>query len=154
MRQLQDVFLSELMVNDSYQAEMLRSLLKRIIIKSTRMAKRQVKQYQQLSDERTDLIRQFSLLVEAHFKAHHDVAFYAGALHKSPKTLSNAFALLKEQRPSVIIRNRIILEAKRYLQYTDLSAKEIAYELGFESPAHFSRFFKAYSGINVSEFRD
>ena len=150
---LQEVFSNELLVNDAYQGEMLRTLLKRIIIKATRMAKRQVEEYQLYSDERMDLIRMFSLLVEGNFKNHHDVAFYANALNKSPKTLSNAFLLLKQDAPSVIIRNRIILEAKRFLQYTDLTAKEIAFELGFESPAHFSRFFKAYSGQNVSEFR-
>ena len=49
--------------------------------------------------------------------------------------------------------NRIILEAKRYLYYTDKRSKEIAYELGFENPEHFSRFFKLNTGKNISAFR-
>jgi len=101
-----------------------------------------------------DLVRKFSLLLEGYFKKEHEVRFYAAALHKSPKTLSNVFSLLKQPAPSVLIRNRLILEAKRYLYYTDKSAKEIAWELGFENPAHFSRFFKAYSGENISSFRN
>jgi len=101
-----------------------------------------------------DIVRKFALLLECNFKEEHEVRFYAAALNKSPKTLSNVFGLLKQSAPSVLIRNRIILEAKRYLHYTEKSANEIAYELGFESPAHFSRFFKKYSGTNVSAFKN
>lgn len=151
---LEKVFSTELLLKDNFQGEMLRTLLKRVIIKTTRIAKQQCESYQQFPDEKMDLIRKFSLLLEGNFKTEHKVRFYAGALSKSPKTLSNAFLLLKQPAPSVLIRSRIMLEAKRYLHYTDKSAKEIAYELGFESPAHFSRFFKMYSGTNISGFRN
>ncbi len=150
---LEKICANEMEVKDHFQGEMLRTLLKRIIIKTTRMAKAQNESYRQFPDERMDLVRKFSLLVEEHFKKQHQVRFYAEALNKSPKTLSNVFALLKQPAPSAIIRERLVLEAKRYLHYTDKSAKEIAYELGFESPAHFSRFFKMYSGTNISAFR-
>jgi AraC-like DNA-binding protein len=125
-----------------------------VIINTTRIAKLQSESYQLFPDERMDIVRKFALLLECHFKEEHEVRFYAAALNKSPKTLSNVFALLKQSAPSVLIRNRIILEAKRYLHYTEKSAKEIAYELGFESPAHFSRFFKMYSGTNISAFKN
>jgi len=150
---LAGAFLHEMKVRDNFQGEMLRTLLKRVIIKVTRIAKQQNESYQLNPDEKMDIIRKFSLLLEANFKKEHEVKFYAAALNKSPKTLSNVFALLKQPAPSVLIRNRIILEAKRYLHYTDRSAKEIAYELGFESPTHFSRYFKQHTGYNISEFR-
>lgn len=153
MHHLEKVFSNELLLTDNFQGEMLRTLLKRVIITTTRIAKLQCESYRQFPDERMDLIRKFSLLVEVNFKKEHEVRFYAGALNKSPKTLSNVFSLLKQPAPSVLIRNRLVLEAKRYLHYTAKSAKEIAYELGFESPAHFSRFFKVYSGTNISAFR-
>ncbi len=154
MAHMEKVFSSEMMLTDNFQGEMLRTLLKRVIIKTTRMARNQSESYQLFPDEKMDIIRKFSLLLEANFKQQHEVRFYAAALNKSPKTLSNVFALLKQPSPSVLIRNRIILEAKRYLHYTEKSAKEIAFELGFESPAHFSRFFKMYAGTNISEFRN
>lgn len=154
MAHMEKVFSSEMMLTDNFQGEMLRTLLKRVIIKTTRMARSQSENYQLFPDEKMDIIRKFSLLLEANFKQQHEVRFYAAALNKSPKTLSNVFALLKQPSPSVLIRNRIIIEAKRYLHYTEKSAKEIAFELGFESPAHFSRFFKMYSGTNISEFRN
>lgn len=153
MEDLSRVFSLEMLVRDNFQGEMLRTLLKRVIIKTTRIAKQQSESYQLFPDEKMDLVRKFALILELNFKKEHEVKFYAAALNKSPKTLSNTFALLKQPAPSVLIRKRIILEAKRYLHYTDKSAKEIAYELGFENPAHFSRFFKQHIGSNISEFR-
>jgi AraC-type DNA-binding domain-containing proteins len=150
---LEKVFYAELGVADNFQGEMLRTLLKRVIIKTTRIAKLQTESYRQFPDERMDIVRKFALLLEENFKDQHQVSFYADALNKSPKTLSNVFALLKQPTPSALIRERLILEAKRYLHYTDKSAKEIAYDLGFESPTHFSRFFKQYAGTNISIFR-
>jgi len=154
MAHLEKVFSNELMLKDNFQGEMLRTLLKRVIIKTTRMARHQSESYQQFPDEKMNIIRKFSLLLESNFKQHHEVSFYARELNKSPKTLSNVFLLLKQPAPSVLIRNRIVLEAKRYLHYTGKTAKEIAFQLGFESSAHFSRFFKMYSGTNISNFRD
>lgn len=151
---LEKVFSNELMLKDKFQGEMLRTLLKRMIINTTRIARLQSESYQQFPDEKMDIVRNFAILLEENFKNRHEVKFYAAALNKSPKTLSNVFAILKQPAPSVLIRNRIVLEAKRSLHYTEKSAKEIAYELGFESPAHFSRFFKMYAGTNISDFRN
>lgn len=154
MRYLEKMFSEEWLSQDNFQGEMLRTLLKHLIIKTTRTAKQQSECYSKFSDEKLDMIRKFALLLEENFKKEHGVKFYADALNKSPKTLSNIFAILRQPAPSKIIQNRIILEAKRYLHYTDKTAKEIAYELGFESPAHFSRFFKMYTGTNISKFRE
>lgn len=151
---LEKMVFNEMLVKDNFQGEMLRTLLKRLIIKTTRIAKSQNESYSSFPEERMDVVRKFSMQLEKHFKKEHKVRFYASVLHKSPKTLSNVFALLKQPSPSSLIRNRLVLEAKRYFHYTELSAKEIAYELGFESPAHFSRFFKCYSGTTISAYRN
>ncbi len=145
---------AELDVQDNFQGEMLRTLLKRMIIKVTRNAKAQCESYRLFPDEKMDVVRRFALLVEGNFKRKHEVRYYAGVLNKSPKTLSNVFALLKQPSPSEIIRNRIVIEAKRYLHHSDKSAKEIAYELGFESPAHFNRFFKQHTGKPPLVFKE
>lgn len=140
-------------VKDRMQGEMLRTLLKRLIINLTRMARNQSESCREISDTKLDLVRMFNLLLEGHYKTHHEVQFYAKKLNKSAKTLSNLFLLLNFPSPSKLIQDRIILEAKRYLHYTDKSAKEIAYSLGFTTPAHFSRFFKQHNGGNITEFR-
>lgn len=89
-----------------------------------------------------DLIREFNFLVEMHFRKNHSVAEYAAMLHKSPKTLSNLFAQYNTKTPVQIIHNRIQMEARRMLQHTHQSIKEIGYSLGFDNIQSFSRFFK------------
>lgn len=150
---IQNMCVEDMSVKDKMQGEMLRTLLKRLIIKITRIAKRQVENYDCFTEEKMDLIRKFNLLVEVHYRSQHEVQFYAQAMHKSPKTLTNIFRLCNYPSPSKLIQRRIISEAKRYLYFTNKSAKEIAIELGFASMAHFSRFFKLNAGINFSEFR-
>ncbi|WP_024768977.1 helix-turn-helix domain-containing protein [Aquimarina macrocephali] len=148
--QLHKVFLDELDTVDTIQAEMLRMLMARFIITTTRLIKQQ-SNYNNLGDQ-VDLIRNFNILVDTHFRKEHAVGFYAQKLFKSPKTLSNNFAKF-EKSPLQIIHDRIILEAKRLLIYTDKSAKEIAYEIGFEDASHLSRMFKRHTSLSPSEFK-
>ncbi|GLU52607.1 helix-turn-helix domain-containing protein [Dyadobacter frigoris] len=150
---IQTMCVEDMSIRDKMQGEMLRTLLKRLIIKITRIAKKQTQNYDCFSEEKMDVIRKFNLLVEANYRKEHEVQFYAQAMNKSPKTLTNIFGLCNYPSPSKLIQRRIISEAKRYLYFTNKSAKEIACELGFTSMAHFSRFFKLNAGINFSEFR-
>lgn len=149
---LAEVFCDEFENRDNIQGEMLRVLLKRLIIKLTRLVKAQ-SAAGALSDSDLNAVRQFNLLVENNFKKLHQVQDYANLMFKSPKTLSNLFAQHSEKSPLQIIADRIFLESKRLILYTDLSAGEIGAEVGFDEPAHFSRFFKKMSGQTPSEFR-
>lgn len=100
------------------------------------------------------IFRKFFLLLEENFRREHTVGFYAREMRRSPKTLTNLFGIYKYPSPSKLIQLRIIREVKRYVYYTDLSAKEIASELGFVSAAHFSRFFKLRAGVTFTTFRN
>lgn len=149
---LQEVFLDELETKDTIQAEMLRMLMARFIIISTRLLKAKEGFVETVSNTKVDLLREFNMLVETHFKTEHSVSFYANKLFKSPKTLSNNFAKLNTS-PLQIIHERIILEAKRLLIYTDKTAKEIAYEIGFDDASHLSRLFKKHTTLSPSDFK-
>lgn len=142
----------ELDIADRNQEEMLRLLLKRFIILSTRLARQQLLP-QGTSDGQIDLIRHFNALVEQHFKTKRKVSDYAELLHRSPKTIANTFALQGHKAPLQIILDRVLLEAKRLLLYTDQSIKEIGLELGFESATGFSRFFKKQTSTTAQHFR-
>src|ERR1044072_2366089 len=150
---LQQMFIEEFETVDNIQEDMLRMLLKRLIIIATRLAKTQYVPAQVINDPKLDIIRQFNVLVETHYKKEHSVKFYADQINRSPKTLSNLFALYNNKSPLTIIQDRIVLEAKRLLLYTDKSAKEIAYDLGFEDAAYFSNFFKTNTEVSPSDFR-
>jgi len=150
---LLEVILEEFRTVDNIQGDMLQMLLKRLIIICTRLAKEQ-HIVRELNDGQIDTIRQFNVLVDVHFRTLRKVKDYADLLHKSPKTLSNLFATNKQQSPQQIIQERVVLEAKRLLLFTDKQTQEIAYDLGFEDPAYFSRFFKKQAGLTPSAFRE
>jgi AraC-like DNA-binding protein len=147
-----DEFVAEMQAHDKLQEEMLRILLKRFIITSTRIAR---KHYSLTEDceKAFDIVRKFYVLVDNHYKNKKRVQDYADMLFRSPKTLSNLFAEYELPSPLRIIHERVMAEAKRLLLYTDKSAKEISEILGFEDLATFSRFFKKMEAKNISEFR-
>ena len=146
------MFAIEMSSKDNLQLEMLRMMLKRYLILCARIYKQQ----EQFPEEtkHSDLIREFNYLVEGHFKTKHSVAEYADLLHKSPKTLSNIFSKAGFKTPLQYIHNRKMLEARRLLQHSEQSIKEIAIEIGFEDIQTFSRFFKKNEGISPSEYRN
>ena len=149
---LLEVFMDEFQTRDNIQGEMLRMLLKRLIIKTTRLAREQLIS-SDLNDSQVDLIRRFNVLVEVHFREKHQVSEYADMLFKSPKTLSNLFARHKQKSPLQIIHDRIVLEGKRLLLHTDKTAREIAFEIGFKDPASFHKMFKKHTSHTPKTFR-
>ncbi|MEM6523146.1 MAG: helix-turn-helix transcriptional regulator [Bacteroidota bacterium] len=149
---LYEVFLDEFKTKDNIQGEMLRMLLKRLIIKTTRLAKSQLIT-KELNDTQIDVIRKFNVLVDIHYKSKRHVSDYAELLFKSPKTLSNLFAKYGQRTPLQIIHERLVVEAKRLLLYTDKTAKEIAYELGFDEVASFHKMFKKVVSQSPQQFK-
>ncbi|WP_342088138.1 helix-turn-helix domain-containing protein [Dyadobacter sp. OTU695] len=146
--------IGEFQLNDSSLEEMMRTYLKQLLIRATRSWKRQHLTHD-VTDQQSDLefFRKFTRLVEEHYKSKHTVADYADFLCMAPKTITHKFNRLRLPQPNEVIKNRIILEAKRLLVHTSLTAKEIAYELGYNDPAYFSRLFQTKTGESPSGFR-
>lgn len=149
---LYEVLIDEFQTKDKVQGEMLQVLLKRWIIKTTRLAKEQLIT-KDLNNRQIDIIRQYNVLVDTHFKEKRQVQDYAVLLHKSPKTLSNLFKTYNNKSPLHIIHERIVLEARRLLYYTNKSVSDIAFELGYNELAPFSRLFKKITGMSPTKFQ-
>ncbi|OKS84965.1 helix-turn-helix domain-containing protein [Mucilaginibacter polytrichastri] len=138
---------------ESSMEEMLRILLKRIIIKSTRIWKKDHRVTTDEARQEVEFSRTFSQLVALHYSKHHTVAAYADLLHITPKALNKRITRYSDTTPNDIIKNRIILEAKRLLVHTSLSVKEIGYKLGYDDPSYFVRLFTNQADNSPQSFR-
>ncbi len=128
----------ELNQSETGQYDMLQAYLKQFIVHAVRIKK---EHYQIKDDVESQLFKDFSLLVEQNYKTLHSVTEYANRLGISPKSLTKHFQKIGSHTPSDFIKNRIILEAKRQLIYSSDSVKQIAFNLGYNDPAYFTRFF-------------
>lgn len=144
----------ELNLKDSSMEEMLRILLKQIIIRATRLWKQQQlpNKLQEIPAD-VEFYRNFNRLVEIHFKEWHTVSDYAEKMSLTAKTLSNKFKKFQLVQPNELIKSRILLEAKRLLCFTNWSVKEIAFELGYDDPAYFTRLFTTKVGASPVIFK-
>jgi len=125
------------------------ALIAVIVSKEAEMAFCETKVY--LSNPRLSL---FNQLIDIHYKEEKSVAYYASRLNISPNYLNILCKKYLNISANQIIQERVVLEAKRLLQSTDLSIKEIAYELGFIDHAYFSNFFKKQTGTSPTKFKE
>jgi AraC-like DNA-binding protein len=95
----------------------------------------------------------FRDMIETNYTKLKTVSDYSSQLHISEKRLAQATAKVLGKAPKEIINERILLEAKRLLVYTNLSIKEIGLELGFNDPAYFVRYFKKNAQTTPVKFR-
>lgn len=136
-----------------YKSDALGALLKLLLIQSNNHCSLKKTKNLQSIEAGNQLVRNFKQLIEQHFQDWHKVSDYAEMLSVTSDYLNKSVKTLTGKSAKEYILNRIILEAKRSLLFTELTNKELAYNLGFEEPAHFSNFFKRYSGTSPLEFR-
>jgi AraC-like DNA-binding protein/quercetin dioxygenase-like cupin family protein len=99
------------------------------------------------------LMRQFERLVSEHFLTDHSVENYANRIGISTSHLRDTIKAVTGHAPGQIIRQKIILEAKRLLAHGDITVAEIGYRLNFEDSSYFGRFFKRETGMSPATFR-
>lgn len=105
----------------------------------------------QISDK---TVKEFADLVDAEFKNNHGIEYYSLKLGISSKTLSRLTKQSVNLNPKQIIAYRINAEAIKLLIHTNLSIKETAYELNFNSPDYFNYFFKRINNISPSAYKN
>ncbi len=99
------------------------------------------------------LVARFRELVEQHYLSGAAVDSYAARLGVGPTRLRRACQSVAGAPPIRLIQDRLLLEAKRVLLYSDMTVSETAYHLGFEDPAYFSRLFTRREGVSPRAFR-
>lgn len=100
------------------------------------------------------LVRNFQHLLEKNVGLLKLPREYAELLHVTPNHLNALCNEILGKSTGEIIRDRIILEAKRLMVNQELSISEIAYKLNFSDNSYFSRFFKKYTGMPPEDFRN
>jgi AraC family transcriptional activator of pobA len=100
------------------------------------------------------LFAAFRAAVEQHYRDGVPVAHYAGLLRVTPVRLNRLCLKLAGKSAFDIVQDRLMLEACRKLTYAPSSVASIAYELGFQDPAYFSRAFKRHTGVTPKAYRE
>jgi AraC-like DNA-binding protein len=133
------------------QEELLRSYLKILLLTYQRLIKEGAEntpgsgKYERVIALRKD--------VEQYYKIHKDASFYAGRQALTPKRLNEIVKEALGKTVTSLLHERLLLEAQRMLHFSSYSVKEIAFELGFDDPSYFYRFFKRSSGLTPETFR-
>ncbi len=96
----------------------------------------------------------FTKLVDAHYKSIRGVKEYADMLHVTPNHLNRLIKKQSQKTASNIIQDRLVLEMKTLLKYSDKNISEIAFELNFADVAHFSHYFKQATFMTPKAFRE
>ncbi|MDH6250300.1 AraC family transcriptional activator of pobA [Chryseobacterium sp. H1D6B] len=108
---------------------------------------------EQNKGQKYTITKQFKKLVKEDFKNNKKVREYAKFLAITPLYLNEAVKEVTGYPASFWIQQKILLEARRLLFYTVMDVKQIAFELGYEDPIYFSRFFKKGTGMTALQFR-
>ena len=141
----------EYMNSFNQKSELLRGLLNIFVIYFSRSI---------IQEEETNnftrehlLCKKFIRLVKKNFTSMKMVSDYANQLCITPNYLSRTVKKISGYTASYHIQQQIIMEAKKQAVYQGSSLKEIAYYLGFDNLAHFSKFFKSNNGTSFSCFK-
>jgi AraC family transcriptional activator of pobA len=102
---------------------------------------------------RAALVARLREQIETHLRSGLSVAQYAKALNVTPARLRAACMEVTGKTPMRVLEERLVLEAKRNLNYTNMTIAQIAYYLGFTDPAYFSRFFSKLCNESPASFR-
>jgi len=139
--------------NRSFKYEAMGALIKLMLIRCHNLCSIKLVD-STIQETGNTVLRNFKSLVDIHHKTWHGTTEYANELNISPDHLNRVVKSLTGKTAKEHIQSRIITAAKRLIYFTDLSSKEIGYELGFSEPGNFSAFFKKCTGTSPSRFKE
>jgi len=138
---------------ETYTLEAVGSLVKLFLIQSNNHCTLRKSNNPQLIETSNHILRTFKQSLNKKYAKSHMVSDYAGELAVTADYLNKTVKNLTGKSAKDHIQSKLITEAKRSLLFSNISNKELAYELGFDESAHFNNFFKKITGQTPSEFR-
>lgn len=133
------------------QLDMVASHLKMFLIHAVRVKKEKQQEEQQISKDVR--YHQMEALLDTHYNSQSSPEFYIEQLDVSQTTFNRLCKKYFQHSFITLLHLKRIASAKNKLFLTNLSIKDIAYQIGYNDPLYFSRVFKKYSGISPKEFR-
>ncbi len=149
---LMQMLAEEMGGNGFGRISLLRHLLSMLLVELERARLERSEDSADLSPN-ADLYQQFLTNLDKDFKQQHHVSHYAGQLAVTPRQLSDVCSRFSGKTAKQIIQDRLMLEARRYLQHTNSSIKEIAWQLGYREPSYFSKVFKNTVGVSPNAYK-
>lgn len=142
----------EYKITDKFaKEEILRLLLKLLLLKAERK-KRTLNQ----KEKNSEWFLNFGVFrnkLEKHFTETRNAKDYARMMNISYKHLNEICKSITDSTAKAVIDNFITLEMKRHLAISSASVKELTYQLGFDEPSNFVKFFKKHTRLSPSQFR-
>lgn len=135
-----------------YRQAILASLLMALLYDCKRLHETQTHRWGEMSPAKALAFR-FQQFVDQHYLTRKRVSDYADLLAISPDYLGQVVRAVTGKSPLRIIGDRVLLEAKKLLRYSELDVAEIASYLGYDEPTHFGRFFRKATGFSPRAWR-
>ncbi|MGN6583019.1 MAG: helix-turn-helix domain-containing protein [Rhizobiaceae bacterium] len=129
------------------------ALLSKALVHLARAGNNAADELPPASDRDSSRIERLVELVDAHYREHRPVGFFAGRLGLSPTHLNRLARLHFGSSIQALIDRRLVAEARRALVFTIEPAAAVALSLGFSDPAYFNRFFRKNTGMTPGRFR-
>lgn len=153
IRCLFDHMLVEYQNNQDNMVSAIRSYLNILLIQCARIYQSNRPKVIEEQQHTRQLIKTFEQKIDELYKQKKRVKEYADLLHLSPNYLNIICKEHTGKSAGEMIRERVMLEAKRMLSHDDLTVAQIGYDLNFKDNAYFCRFFKKYEGLSPDKFR-
>jgi AraC family transcriptional regulator, transcriptional activator of pobA len=118
-----------------------------------RTCQSRVRDSNEADTRKSEVVAKFRESIECHLQEHADIETHCRAVGVSESQLRRACLAVTGQAPVALVQLRMLVEAERQLRYTAMSIAQVAYYLGFDDPAYFSRFFRRQTGVSPKGFR-
>ena len=157
---LGDRLIKEYQSNSNYKFKIIGSLMMVLLLKIKEHFWRTYDPLNE-SDSSSQILLDFKLNLEQHFRdlsagkvdVLYQVQDYARSQYLHPSYFSTVIKSKTGKSVNSWIAEKVIAEAQAILSRSRLSIQEVAFQLGFKEPGHFSRFFKKHTGVSPSYFR-